>query len=253
MSSILESLIWLILVTLVMLLLKRWIHRHVQGIGLLLTQSPDYSFFFYSLLLFPGTVVHETAHFLAAIFLDVRVRRFSLVPARQPRGLMRLGFVEIDATDTVREALIGLAPLIAGTVVVLLLTPRELPALQDTRTLTLQMGDLVAGLPRALAIPDFWLLLYLIFAVSNGMLPSESDRQAWKPMLIWLTLIGVALYLSGIISAVPDVIDTGVATAVRWIVRAFVLAVLVDIFFLPIIFILEKFLEMLTRQHIRYE
>ena len=253
MSSILESLIWLILVTLVMLLLKRWIHRHVQGIGLLLTQSPDYAFFFYSLLLFPGTVVHETAHYLAAIFLDVRVRRFSLVPARQPRGLMRLGFVEIDATDTVREALIGLAPLIAGTVVVLLLTPRELPALQDTRTLTLQMGDLLAGLPRALSIPDFWLLLYLIFAVSNGMLPSESDRQAWKPMLIWLTLIGVALYLSGIISAVPDVIDTGVATAVRWIVRAFVLAVLVDIFFLPIIFILEKFLEMLTRQHIRYE
>jgi hypothetical protein len=253
MSSALESLVWLILVTLTMLLLKRWIHRHVQGLGLLLTRSPDYAFFFYSLLLFPGTVVHETAHFLAAIFLDVHVRRFSLVPARQPRGLLRLGFVEIDATDTVREALIGLAPLIAGTAVVLLLTPRELPALQDTRTLTLQMGDLLAGLPRALAVPDFWLLLYLIFAVSNGMLPSESDRQAWKPILIWLAVIGVALYVSGLVTSIPDVLDYGVALAVRWIVRAFVLAILVDIFFVPIIFVLEKTVETLTRQHIRYE
>jgi hypothetical protein len=236
-----------------MLLLKRWIHRHVQGIGLLLTQNPDSAFFFYSLLLFPGTVVHETAHYLTAIILDVRVRHFSLVPARQTRGTMRLGFVEIDATDTVREALIGLAPLIAGTAVVLLLTPRELPALQDTRTLTLQIGDLIAGLPRALAIPDFWLLLYLIFAISNGMLPSESDRQAWRPILLWLGLIGVALYVSGLVNTIPDVIDYGVALAVRWIVRAFVLAILVDIFFVPIIFVVEKTLEVLTRQHIRYE
>jgi hypothetical protein len=252
MPFVLESLVWLIVVTLLMLLLKRWIHRHVQGVGLLLTHDPNRSFLIYSLLLFPGTVVHETAHYLAALVLDVRVRKFSLVPARQHRGMMRLGYVEIERTDAVREALIGLAPLIAGSVVVLLLAPRELPSLQGTGSLTAQLSELIANLPRALTAPDFWLLLYLIFTVSNGMLPSESDRQAWKPILIWLGIIAALLYISGLFNNVPAQIDQAIALGVRWIVRAFVLTVLVDLFFVPLIFILEKLLEVLTKQHVQY-
>ncbi len=252
MSTALESLLWLIVVTLLMLVLKRWVHRHVQGIGLLLTGDVSRSFMLYSLLLFPGTVVHESSHYLAAHLLDVRVRKFSLIPAKQPRGLMRLGFVEIDRTDTLREALIGLAPLVAGTLVVLLLLPRELPVISGAGSLTEQLASLIVELPRALTAPDFWLLLYLIFAVSNGMLPSESDRQAWKPVLIWLALLGALLYLSGVITTIPDPIDQGIALGVRWIVRAFVLASLVDIFFVPLIFITEKILENIRGQRVRY-
>ncbi len=252
MSAALESFVWLIAVMLLMLLLKRWIHRHAQGVGLLLTGDSNLSFLLYSLLLFPGTVVHEMAHYLAALFLDVRVRKFSLVPARQPRGMMRLGFVEIDRTDTIREALIGLAPLIAGSLIVLLLTPLQLPTLQGSGTLTAQLGDLIVSLPRALSAPDFSLLLYLIFAISNGMLPSESDRQAWKPVLIWLGAIAALLYLSGALNNVPAQIDQGIALGVRWIVRAFVLTCLVDLFFLPIIFILEKMLEAFTKRRVEY-
>lgn len=252
MPAVLESLFWLIAVTLLMLLLKRWIHRHIQGLGLLLTGDPDRSFLLYSLLLFPGTVVHETAHYIAALFLDVRVRKFSLVPARQPRGLMRLGFVEIDRTDTPREALIGLAPLLAGSLVVLLLAPKGLPSLQGTGALTPQIVELIAALPHALTTPDFWLLLYLIFAISNGMLPSESDRQAWKPMLIWFGAIAALLYLSGLLSNIPAQLDEGIALAVRWIVRAFILTCLVDLFFIPLLFILEKTLETITHKRVHY-
>ncbi len=252
MSAVLESLLWLVAITLLMLLLKRWIHRHVQGIGLLLTREPDRAFLMYSLLLFPGTVVHETAHSLMAIFLDVPVRKFSLVPAKQPRGMMRLGFVEIDRTDTVREALIGVAPLLAGSVVVLLLAPHELPSIEGTASLTAQLSALVASLPRALQAADFWLLLYLIFAISNGMLPSESDRQAWGPVLIWFAIILVLVYLSGLVSSIPDQIAQGIALAMDWLVRAFVLTCLVDIFFLPFIFVIEKVLELFTQQRVRY-
>lgn len=250
--SALEALIWLIAITVLMLVLKRWIHRHVQGIGLLLTGEPNRSFLFYSALLFPGTVLHESAHYLVARLLEVRVRKFSLTPARQPRGLMRLGFVEIDRTDTVREALIGLAPLLAGSVAVLLLAPRELPILDGNTALAAQLSDLLASLPRALTAPDFWLLLYLIFAISNGMLPSESDRQAWKPIVIWFAIIAALLYVSGLLTSIPDPLERGIAFGVRWLVRAFALAVVVDIFFVPIIFVLEKVLELLTRQRVRY-
>ncbi len=248
----LEALLWLSGVTLLMLLLKRWIHRHVQGVGLLLTGDSDRSFFVYSLLLFPGTVVHELAHFAAAMLLDVRVRKFSLLPARQPKGLIRLGFVEIDQTDPLREALIGLAPLVAGSLIVLLLAPPGLPTLQDSRPLSDQVANLLSSLPKAFSAPDFWLLLYLIFSVSNGMLPSESDRQAWRPVLIWLAIVAVLLYASGLVTSVPDNVDLGIASAVRWIVRAFVLSVLVDVAFAPPILLFEKMLEQVTRKQVQY-
>jgi len=250
MSFALESLLWLVVATLSMLLLKRWIHRHAQGIGLLLTGNADGAFLIYSALLFPGTFVHELAHYVAAFFLDVRVRRFSIVPAKQPRGLMRLGFVEIERTDTLREALIGFAPLLAGTVIILLIAPRELPTLQGDVSLTVELGNLLASLPRALGAPDFWLSLYFIFAVSNGMLPSESDRQAWKPIFIWFAAIAALLYLSGAINDVPESIDRGIASSVRWIVRAFLLAVIVDLLFVPLIFFAEKLLESIKQQHV---
>jgi hypothetical protein len=252
MSPALEALIWLIIVTVLMLLLKRWIHRHVQGIGLLLTGDSDRSFLLYSLLLFPGTVVHELSHFAAALFLDVRVRKLSLIPTRQPDGPVRLGFVEIDRTETLREALIGLAPLIAGTAFVLLLAPPGLPTLQESRPLAEQLGDLLGSIPNALGAPDFWLLLYLIFSISNGMLPSESDRQAWRPVAIWLGAAALLLYVSGVVTSLPDSIDLGIAAGVRWIVRAFMLSIAVDVGFLPIIFVIEWMLERLTRQRVQY-
>jgi hypothetical protein len=252
MSPALEALIWLIIVTLLMLLLKRWIHRHVQGIGLLLTGDSDRSFLLYSLLLFPGTVVHELSHFAAALFLDVRVRKLSLIPTRQPDGPVRLGFVEIDRTETLREALIGLAPLIAGTAFVLLLAPPGLPTLQESRPLAEQLGDLLGSIPNALGAPDFWLLLYLIFSISNGMLPSESDRQAWRPVALWLGAAAFLLYVSGVVTSLPDSIDLGIAAGVRWIIRAFMLSIVVDVGFLPIIFVIEWMLERLTRQRVQY-
>ncbi|MBI1801572.1 MAG: hypothetical protein HYR71_08095 [Chloroflexi bacterium] len=248
MSATLEPLFWLIFVTLVMLLLKRWVHQHVQMVGYLLTGDVNRAFLFYSLLFFPGTVVHETAHYLAAHLLDVRVRKFSLMPARPSRGMMRLGFVEIDRTDAVREALIGIAPLIAGSAAILLITQRGLLAAQDSKAMTAQLSELVASLPQALRLSDFWLLLYLTFTISNGMLPSDSDRQAWTPVLLWLGAMGALLYLSGLVTRIPDPFDRGIALGVGLLVRAFALACLVDAFFMPLIWFVEKVLERIPRR-----
>ena len=115
-----------------------------------------------------------------------------------------------------------------------------------------QLGDLLGSIPNALGAPDFWLLLYLIFSISNGMLPSESDRQAWRPVALWLGAAACLLYVSGVVTSLPDSIDLGIAAGVRWIVRAFMLSIAVDIGFLPIIFVIEWMLERLTRQRVQY-
>ena len=63
---------------------------------------------------FPGVLLHELSHFVMARLLRVRTGRFSLLPSLMEDGKLRLGFVETDETDLLREALIGTAPLITG-------------------------------------------------------------------------------------------------------------------------------------------
>jgi hypothetical protein len=235
-----------------MLVLKRWVHRHIQGLALLLTGDFDFAFLFYSLLLLPGTFVHEAAHWLMANALSVRTRRFSLVPARMPRGMLRLGFVEIEHTDTFREALIGVAPLLAGSAFVLFVASLNLPSHPLQRSISQELSLLVNDLPRVFGKDYFWLWLYLIFSISNGMLPSESDRQAWTPVLIWLGIVGVLAYSLGVVQTMPDSITLGAAQIVSLLVRAFVLACIVDIVFMPIIWLLEKILEALTQRRVNY-
>jgi hypothetical protein len=44
---------------------------------------------------------------------------------------------------------------------------------------------------------DFWVWFYLAFSVATTMLPSDSDRRAWLPMLLWAALLIAAAVLAG--------------------------------------------------------
>ena len=58
--------------------------------------------------------MHELSHFLSAKILGVQTGRFSLIPQAQANGKLRLGYVETATGGFVRDALIGAAPLVAG-------------------------------------------------------------------------------------------------------------------------------------------
>ena len=77
-------------------------------------RDPDLALIMYSLLMLPGVLLHEGSHWLAATFLGVRAGRFSVVPERLADGTLRLGYVETEHADPLRESLIGVAPLLSG-------------------------------------------------------------------------------------------------------------------------------------------
>ena len=56
--SILSAWFWLLLALLPLIFLERWVHRHLQGIWLLLFRDPDLALIMYSLLMLPGVIVH---------------------------------------------------------------------------------------------------------------------------------------------------------------------------------------------------
>src|SRR5574342_762275 len=116
----LASWFWLLAELAPLVFLERWIHRHLQGVWLLILRDADLALIVYSLVMLPGVILHEGSHWLMATLLLVRTGHFSVVPERMPDGTLRLGYVETAKVDFIREALIGAAPLVFGSAVIML-------------------------------------------------------------------------------------------------------------------------------------
>lgn len=178
--------------------LQRRLHYESQAIFLLLTRREDVALALFSILFFPGVFLHEASHFLMARLLGVKTGRFSIVPQTLRDGRLQLGYVETAGSDFVRDGLIGLAPLLAGSGVVGYLGLVHL----DLQSIWSGIGE--AGIRTVWTSftalserPDFWLWLYLLFAVSSTMLPSNTDRRAWLHIALFASLLLILAILAG--------------------------------------------------------
>ena len=252
--ALLADWIWLLVALVPLIFLERWVHRHLQGIWLLLLRDPDLALVMYSLLMLPGVLVHEGSHWVAATLLGVRAGRFSVVPERLPDGTLRLGYVETEHVDPLREALIGVAPLIVGTAAIIFVGFSRLGVAPVGEALA--RGDLLAAVQSARAmtgLPNFWLWLYLIFTISNSMLPSASDRRAWWPVLAVVTVITLVLFYLGLGSVLLDSLSSPLDTATRALASAFTITVGLNLTLLPVILLLELGLTRLTGLKVEYQ
>lgn len=178
--------------------LQRFLHREAQVIFFLLTRSEPLTIALFSLLFFPGVFLHEISHFLAAKLLGVRTGRFTVIPQAVDDGRLVLGSVEIEQTDILRDSLIGLAPIVAGTLFITYAAVAQLRL--DTLWYVFRNGQMdlfLMGLALLPNVPDFYLWLYLTFAVSSTMLPSASDRHAWLPLALWIGALFAVAVVAG--------------------------------------------------------
>jgi hypothetical protein len=189
---------WFLVMLLPLVFLQRFLHREIQAVILLLTRNIQLTIGLFSVLFFPGVFLHELSHFLMAKVLSVRTRGFSLIPQSLSDGRLQMGYVETEQTDILRDSLIGLAPLIAGTLFVAYAGIYKMQlhtlwnVLRDGQVELFWMG--LGLLPN---VPDFYLWFYLTFAVSSTMLPSESDRLSWLPLGLWVAVLLALAAFSG--------------------------------------------------------
>jgi Zn-dependent protease len=90
-------LLWLIVLFAPLLSVKRWLSRHLQGVGLLLFGNLEGATALHYIVLLPGVVLHEFSHWLAAKLVGVRTAGMSLVPRVQRGGTVRLGAVKVGS------------------------------------------------------------------------------------------------------------------------------------------------------------
>ncbi len=184
----------LLLTLLALAALSRLVSLRVQAVVYYLTGSGDLASVFIFLLLLPGVFLHEGAHWLAARTLGLRTGKFRVWPSKQG-AYLGLGSVSVERADIWRESLVGIAPLVAGNLVLALIgwavfaTPALLAALAA--------GDLAAAATNflaALRTADGLVWAYAIFVVGNSMMPSASDREPFKPVLLY-TLFAALIYV----------------------------------------------------------
>jgi hypothetical protein len=221
----------LVVMLLAMLWAQRWITRNLQNLGMYWLNDPDVTLILYFVAMLPGVVVHELSHWLMAKLLFVRVSWPKLGPVRKGRSRrVSLGSVRVGKVGRWRAGLIGVAPLLGGTAVILLIGHQ-----------VLGVGDLaegtgiVDGLGQMVEVADFWLWLYLIFSVANSMMPSESDMATVRPVLIFLGIVAaVLLIVTGTPTLAPDTVQT-VNSIASFLASAFVLTLAVDLLFIALI------------------
>lgn len=163
--------------------LQRGLHREIQAVFLISTRSTVVTMSLFSLIFFPGVFLHELSHLVIARLLRVPTGKFSLIPTVLPDGRLQLGYVEAAFSDILRDSLVGLAPLISGLLFVVIVAVQRLHMVILWDTLRNGQWELfLLGLRTLPSQPDFWVWLYLTFAVSSTMMPSRSDRHAWLPL-----------------------------------------------------------------------
>ncbi len=127
----------------------------------------------------PGTIIHEFSHAIMAKLLFVYVGNMELMPQLHGESL-KLGSVEVGRTDTVRNFLIGIAPFIVGTSLLLV-------------TLFYSFTHHVFGFN----LFTFLILLFT-FIIANTMYSSRKDMEGAVEFFLLIVVPIIFLYFIGV-------------------------------------------------------
>jgi uncharacterized membrane protein YczE len=223
---------------------RRFLHQSASLIPGMLIGQNRLALLLYALLMWPGTLLHEASHAVAAALLGVNVRSFSMSPTKDESGTT-LGTVGTDTTDILRRTLIGLAPLLVGTITVLLISLLAFDLTQVYEALVHgRLHEAVSTLAANLSDWWGWLAVYLVFVVSANMFPSPDDLppRMQIPLLFLPVLIAGAVDLAS--SLFPWLVEP-TNTVFRWMLLILGFTLVID---LPILLLLTASTEAVSRQ-----
>ena len=138
-----------------------------------------------SFIFSPGIIVHELSHLFMAVILFVPVGDMEFTPKKSGNGV-KLGSIEIAKTDPIRRSMIGFAPIFIGLAIVV-----GIVYLFGSNILFFQNLNLYVF------IAVIFVLIYLLFAISNTMFSSKADMEGTLEILIAILIILGAAYILG--------------------------------------------------------
>jgi len=180
-----------------------------------LTHSRSISITILTIILFPGTVIHELSHLFTAEILGVHTGKLTLAPESIEAGEIQSGSVQVAVTDPFRRSLIGIAPTITGMITLSILS----------WYLSTQMYQ-VSGIKYQVLIVS---IIYLIFSISNTMFTSKEDLKGVLPVALTLAIFAITFYISGIRIILPAQFATTIVTIIQTLAYYLAIAVAINL------------------------
>jgi len=238
-STALPVLLGLVASFLLLAWLSRQISQRLQAVVYYLTRSLDFAVILLFLFLLPGIFLHEGAHWVAARLLGLKTGKFRVWPKVQGRQI-GLGSVSVQRGNVWQDSLVGLAPLIVGSIAIAWIGQRIFFA-HDFSTMLVQgrWGEGFSAFWRALGGSDGLLWAYLLFAIGNAMMPSSSDREPLLPLLLYTSLAALIYVLIGLPLTPLTVLLVGLIPTLEDLTSAFVFTISLDILILVVLYLLE--------------
>ena len=206
------------------------------------TGSVDLATLAVFLLLMPGVFVHELSHWVTAKLLGLRPSKFRVWPKRRKDGL-GLGSVNVRSGGPWLDSIVGMAPLIAGSALLALVGAAVFQS--DLLLSQLAQGRLLDTLGAffdALAQPDGLLWAYALFVIGNSMMPSRSDRQPLRSILVYLALAALIYVVVGLPLDPITALLGWLVPGIQVLVGALLFVILLDAAIVSILFLLESLL-----------
>jgi len=243
------SIIFFLIVFALTIILQQWLHRHIQGFALALTGNPGCAIRLLFYLLLPGVLLHEGSHYVAAKLLLVRTNGINIGIGNTRTRQVSLGSVNIARTDPIRESIVGVAPFVVGLTAIWLIVGWGFGVWPNSGFSLAQTMQRVRDY-----MYDWttWLDLYLIFAVSTAMIPSESDREPWGPVITIFGLGVAILFLLGWTPRVPQDFVTLARQLLDALTFALGTAVIINGLIAVILWVLERTVERLSGKRVEY-
>jgi hypothetical protein len=157
------------------------------------------------LLIFPGVVLHESAHYLACLLTGTKVLHFApFSPRRSVDGRLMVGYVRHERRGFPIGAIIGLAPILLNPLglllVTALLTPLTFQEVSNPSFAVVKERIVVSGfLGDTPLLAAAWTYLSLSFAL--GSVPSREDLPSLPVMVL---IFGGGVLVVAFVRVGPD-------------------------------------------------
>lgn len=159
-------------------ILSQTLSKTLSQVFYTIFRSEKITVYLLAILFFPGVVIHEVSHWLMAQILFVPTGKVEFMPQLRGKEL-KLGSVAVATSDPFRRALIGFAPFLVGTSLILTV---------------LFFYDVLSIIPEAIKP---YLVGYFIFEIGNTMFSSKKDLEGTVELVLTFAILAVIVYFLG--------------------------------------------------------
>jgi len=237
--------------------LEVWLHQHIFKVGWLVTKQYQTTTILYYAFFLPGIILNQFIFWLAAGFLNVSAERTIQWPQKQEIGELKLDFIRLSKNvSPFRFAVISTAPLLVGLFTVAFIANNVLnvPGFLTEMNVGGSMVNLSTALAHFTSAPDFWIWVYLAFAVANTMMPNFANLRAWRIVLIILGAIIALFYILGAgDQVVMNNLRGPVTNILNGLSSVFAIIIGLDVFMVAVLGTMEAVIERITGDSATFE